>query len=141
MSSLAAIRAILVADADVYATVGERIGPDHFDQSSEMPAIAMWHISGTAYDCMDGGLGFERARVRVECIGDSRAEADSLWVKVNKALTKDLKRGQWGNVQVDSVTQGSGSQHLADRPLDGSENWFYRTIQSFEISYYLYEKE
>ena len=69
MSSLAAIRAILVADADVYATVGERIGPDHFDQSSEMPAIAMWHISGTAYDCMDGGLGFERAVFQITLHG------------------------------------------------------------------------
>ena len=141
MSSLTAIRAMLIADPDVTALVGDRIMPDHFDQDGERPMVCMWNISAVPYDTLEGGLGFERARVRVECVGDSRAQADAIWLAVNKALTKDLKRGTWDGTLVDCVTQGGGAQHLSDRPMDGSENWLYRSIQSFEISYYLYEKE
>lgn len=140
MSAIPAIHAILSADAGVTSLVGQRMGPDHFNQDTERPSICYWHISATAYDCMSGGTGMETARIRIETIGDTRAEADAVWLAVNKALTKTNKRGIYGGVAVQSISQGSGCQHLADRPLDGSENWLYRTIQSFDVSYHFYEK-
>jgi hypothetical protein len=141
MSAIIPVRSILLADADVSAMVGTRIGPDHFGQDTIKPAVCLWHISGEPYDCLDGGTGFENGRVRVECLSDTRVEADDLCRKVNIALVKSPKRGVWDSVYIDSISQGSGIAHLADRPLNGSQTWLYRTIQSFDVLYHLYQRD
>jgi len=137
----AAIRYILANDPDVSAVVGDRIYPDWLCQDAVMPAITLWAVSSTPFDTMSGGMGMEKSRVRVECISQSRANSDSLWLLVNKALSKVLHKGNYGGIQVCSISQGTGSYQMADRPYDGSDRWLYRTIQSFDINYYLYEKE
>lgn len=139
-TGIAAIRQMLIGDPEVSAVVGDRVYPDWFKQDTQMPAICMWTISSKPFACMDGGLGIEASLVRVECLSRTRSEADSLWLKTNKALTRQNKKGLYGGVMVQSLTQSTGSYHMADRPYDGSDKWIYRTIQSFEIYYYLYEK-
>ena len=89
---------------------------------------------------MDGGLGIEENNVRLECVSGSRSQSDELWLAANAALTKTNKKGLYNGVMVQSLTQSTGSYHIADRPYDGSDRWIYRTIQSFDIYYYLYEK-
>lgn len=139
-TGIAAIRHMLVSDPDVTAIVSGRIYPDWLKQDTVMPAIVMWTVSSKPYDCMSGGLGLEESNVRIECISNSRAESDDLWIKVNKALTQTNKKGLYNGVMVQSLNQATGSYHMADRPSDGSDRWVYRTIQSFDIYYYLYEK-
>jgi hypothetical protein len=139
-TGIAAIRHILVNDPDVSAIVGGRVYPDWLKQDTEMPAVALWTVSSTAFDCMDGGIGMEKNDIRLECISTSRSQSDDLWIKVNKALTQTNKKGLYNGVMVQSLNQATGSYHMADRPYDGSDRWIYRTIQSFDIYYYLYEK-
>mgnify|MGYP003672641661 CR=1 FL=1 len=136
----AAVRNMLVNDAGVSSVVGDRIYPDWLKQDTDMPAVVMWTVSSKAFGVMDGGLGMEQSNIRVECIAQSRSEADDLWLKVNSALVKTNKKGLYGGVMVQSMDQSTGSHHMADRPYDGSDRWVYRTIQSFDIYYYLYEK-
>jgi hypothetical protein len=137
----AAIRHMLVNNSEVSSVVGDRVYPDWFAQDTAMPAICLWTVSSKPFSCMTGGLGIEASTVRVECLGQTRAEADSLWLSCNKALSKDNKKGLYGGVMVQSMDQSTGSYHMADRPYDGSDRWIYRTIQSFQIYYYLYEKD
>ena len=137
----AAIRNILVNETEITNLIGDRIYPDWMKQDAEMPAIVLWTVSSTPYDTMSGGMGMEESRIRVECVSQTREQSDSIWLLVNKALSKTLRKGNYGGVQVCSISQGTGSYHMADRPYDGSDRWLYRTIQSFDIHYYLYEKE
>ncbi len=139
-TGVAAIRHMLVNDPDVSAIVGPRVYPDWLKQDAVMPSIVLWTVSSRAYGVMDGGLGIEASDIRVECIANTRSEADELWLKVNKALTRTNKKGLYNGVMVQSMSQSTGSYNMADRPVDGSDRWVYRTIQSFEIYYYLYEK-
>jgi hypothetical protein len=139
-TGVAAIRHMLVTDADVASVVGNRVYPDWLSQDTELPAICLWTVSSKSFGCMDGGLGMEANNIRVESIAQSRSEADELWLKVNKALTRTNKKGLYNGVMVQSLDQSTGSYNMADRPYDGSDRWIYRTIQSFEIYYYLYEK-
>lgn len=137
-TGIVAIRDILISNVDVSAIVLNRIYPDWLKQDTELPAICLWTVSSKSFDCMGGGLGMEANNVRVECIGNTRAVADDLWIQVNKALVKNNKHGVYGGVTVQSMTQSTGSYQIADRPVDGSDRWMYRTIQSFEIYYHLY---
>lgn len=139
-TGIAAIRHMLVTDPAVSAIVGDRVYPDWLKQDTVMPSIALWTVSSTAYDVMDGGLGIEKSNVRLECISQSRSESDALWLAANAALVRTNKKGLYNGVRVQSMTQSTGSYHMADRPMDGSDRWVYRTIQSFDIYYYLYEK-
>jgi len=136
-----AMRSILLGSPDVVSKVGNRIYPDYLQEDSQLPALLLWTISATPFDCMDGGMGFEKGRVRLEAYAETRQEADQLWLAANKALSKDLKRGVHAGVLVDGITQSTGVFHMADRPVDGSDRWRYRSIQTFEITYYLYEKD
>ena len=138
MTGTAAIRTILADNAEIIALCGNRVYPDYLAEDTQMPAIALWTVTGTAYDCMNGGLGFMRDRVRVEAFANTRGLADQIWLICNKALTQNPVRGNFGGVQVSAITQANGPHHLADRPYDGTDKWLYRTIQSFDISYYIY---
>lgn len=137
-TGVVAIRDMLVSNVDVAGVVLNRIYPDWFKQDTELPAICLWTVSSKPFDCMEGSLGMEANNIRVECLGKTRSEADALWLKVNKALVQQNKHGVYGGVNVQSMTQSTGSYHIADRPYDGSDRWIYRTIQSFEIYYHLY---
>ena len=137
----AAVRNILLADASVAALVGDRIYPDWVAQASPMPCIVLWTTYSDARDLLNGAMGFENSTVRVECIGLTRAQADDLMLLVNPALVKNPKRGMFGGVHVDSITQSSGTMQMADRPYDGSDRWLYRTIQSFKVNYHLFSRE
>lgn len=139
MTGAAAIRAILASDSAIVAQVNNRIFPDYLPEDCQMPAIALWTVTATPFDCLGGGQGMEKGRIRVESFANTRAKADELWLLCNKALVKDIKRGEFGGVQVIALSQGTGSHHLADRPYDGTDKWMYRTIQSFDISYNLYK--
>lgn len=141
MTGTVAVRDILINSPEVSSLVGDRIYPDYLKQDTQMPSCVLWTISANAYDCFDGGMGFEKGRIRFESVAHTRQQADQIWLAANKALTKELKRGVHAGVLVDGITQSTGVFHMADRPADGSDRWLYRSIQTFEITYYLYEKE
>lgn len=137
---LAAVRSILAADAGVSALAGDRIYPGQFPQDVTRPAVVIWSVSSEAYDCLDGGIGLESPRMRIECVSMSRADSDSLWLACNKALSVGFTQGTYAGTFVRSIAQSGGHFHLEDRPYDGTDRWVYRTVQTFEISYHIYER-
>lgn len=137
---LAAVRTILLADPDVAASVGTRIHPGQLPQDATKPSICLWTVSSEAYDCLDGGIGMETPRIRVEVISDSRETSDSIWLECNAALSRNFTPGTYAGTFVRAIGQSGGHFHLEDRPYDGSGRWLYRTIQSYQVTYHLFER-
>jgi len=137
---IAAVRTILLADPSVSISVGTRIYPGQFPEDTEKPAVCLWAVSSEAFDCLDGGIGMETPRIRVEVVSPSRETSDNIWLECNIALSKNFTPGVYAGTFVRSIGQSGGHFHIEDRPYDGSGRWLYRTIQSYQVTYHLYER-
>lgn len=139
MSLVPAIRNILLGVPELTALVGDRIMPGVFDEDVEVPAVMMYVPYGEPHDCLSGGIGMETANLRVECVSKIYQQSYEVWSIVNKALSKDFVPGLYTGCSISGIYQTDGHLVIPDRPLDGSDEWIYRTIQSFNVSYHLYE--
>ena len=128
-----AVRQIIADDATVTSLAGNRVTVDFIPEDSVMPALLLYIVSESAEDCLSGFVGFETAKIRVECYGETRSQADALHAAARAALNGE--RGVYSNTFIKGIGQDTGRVYLVDKPNDGTDHWLFRTIQTFEISY------
>lgn len=133
MSIAAEIRGIIAADPDVIALAGGRICVDFIPEDSIMPSALLYIISEKSEDCLSGFVGFETAKIRTECYGQTRQEADALHKALRGSLNGVL--GRYGDIVIKGIGQDTGRSYLVEKPNDGTDNWLFRTIQTFEVTY------
>ncbi len=102
-------------------------------EDTEMPSLLLYIASETSEDCLDGFVGFENARIRIESYGENRSQADSLHAAARSALNG--VRGMHSRTMIKGISQNTGRAYLVDRPNDGTDSWLFRTIQTFEVTY------
>lgn len=130
---ITAIRKIIAESPAVIAQAGNRVCVDFIPEESDMPAMLLYVANETASDCFDGFVGFETARIRIECYGETRAQADELHKSARESLNGVV--GVHGDVMIKGIGQNTGRAYLVDKPNDGTDQWLFRTIQTFEVSY------
>ncbi len=82
-----AIKAVLLADADVAAIAGSRVWPMKLPQSATLPAVVYQRVSTTREDFgLRGPVGPTRSRVQLSCWAATFGEARQLWEAVHGAL-------------------------------------------------------
>lgn len=133
MSVAASIRSIIANDSAVIALAGNRICVDFIPEDSILPAALLYISTETAYDCFDGFVGFDVARIRVEAYGNSRSDADALHGAIRGSLNGVT--GEHYGTMIKGIGQNTGRAYLIDRPNDGTDSWLFRTIQTFEVTY------
>ena len=133
MSVVTAVRSIIADDSTVQSLAGNRIHVDFIPEDSTMPAALLYVISEQSEDCLDGFVGFETAKIRVECYGESRSQADALHAAARASLNGE--RGVYSGTFIKGIGQDTGRAYLVDKPNDGTDHWLFRTIQTFEVSY------
>ncbi len=133
MSVATAVRHIIATDATVQSLASNRVAVDFIPEDSTMPALLLYIISEESEDCLSGFVGFETAKIRVECYGESRSQADALHAAARAALNGE--RGVYSNTFIKGIGQATGRSYLVDKPNDGTDHWLFRTIQTFEVSY------
>ena len=133
MSIAATVRTVIAGDADVIAVAGNRICVDFIPEDSIMPAALLYIIHEESFDCLSGFVGLENAKIRIECYGQTRSEADALHRVIRASLNGLI--GEHNGTMIKGVSQASGRIYLADKPNDGTDNWLFKTIQTFEVTY------
>lgn len=129
-----AVRTLLLEKQTIVDMVGTTVCNDHLPQTTQPPAIVYSIISELANDCFDGPLGFDAARVQVDCYGKSRPESNELWQLVRGTLAGF--RGVVADTFIKSVTQAGGQYYATDRAEAGTDQHRYRTIQDFFVYYH-----
>lgn len=82
-----AIRAVLLADADVAALVSSRVWPVRLPQAGTLPAVVYQRISTTAEPpALEAPVGPTRSRVQVSCWAATFGQARQLGEAVLGAL-------------------------------------------------------
>lgn len=77
----------LLDTAAVTALVGERIEPGRRDQATALPAITLHTISDIPFYANDGEAGLARARVQIDCWGETYPDAKGVAGAVSDALS------------------------------------------------------
>lgn len=134
-----AIRGYLLQSSAITDIVGTRIMPGNFDEDVTTPAVMMYVPYSVPHDHLRGGVSLETAALRVECVSNKYEDSWSLWALVNQRLMQGFLPGLYSGCSISSITQNDGHQVISDRPIDGTDEWHYRTIQTFDVSYHLYE--
>ena len=128
------IRELLLGHQPIKDIVESRVYNDHLPQTSKTPAVVLTIISEIANDCFDGPLGFDAARVQVDCYATNRPTTNELWQLCRGVLAG--YRGVSADVFIKSVTQSGGQFWATDRAEAGSDIHRYRTIQDFLVYYH-----
>ena len=132
-SVLPAIVSILKNDAGLTTLCSQRVFADVMPEDVAKPAVLLYTTSETAEDCLNGFIGFESARIRLEAYGLTRGSAEDTMEAARQSLNGLV--GVYYDVPFRGVSQATGKMHVVDIPNDGTDRWQFRTIQSFEISY------
>ncbi len=125
----------LKGNTGVTDLVGSRVYADFAPEDSQKPCIFMYITSEDPLDSIVGFLDFSEARLRIECVGTSREDADNVSDAVRNALN-DLLASGYPNSSIQGISQATGKIHLVDIPNDGTDRWQFRTSQSFSITYH-----
>ena len=129
------LRALLLADATVLASVGSRIIPDQLAQGESLPAIVYRVIDTTHYHDITGpNAGIARSRVTIECFADTRAAANTLAEAVRNSGIRTWSGDAYG-VDVRSVEIDSGAYYFAEQPSDGTHEFRYGVSVDYAFHY------
>jgi len=98
-------------------------------------------ITETQEQCLVEVTGFAQATLQIESITDpntgGRTQANLLWSEVNRALLG--KRGVFSGTPIRTITPETGHYTLTDRPEAGSDQFRFRTVQDFGVTYFYRE--
>jgi hypothetical protein len=86
VSALTIVRDILADDSGITASVAGRIWPVELPQETGLPAIVLHMVDEHDGRHLGGSDRYPLARVIVDCLGDSYADADGLCDAVKAAL-------------------------------------------------------
>lgn len=134
MSAGKAIRAILIADADVLAVVASRIYPNQAPQDAARPYLVYTVISRDHHNEKSGTSGLCRSRVQIASVGGRGAydTADDLANKVRLALTNYV--GTIASVAVTSILPDQDGDRFSV-PVDGSDETLDAVFQDYFVTY------
>lgn len=135
-----ALRNIILASAEVTA-ITDRVIASVFTQDMQLPAVMLYSAYGIPFEAMTCDTGCEISNIRVECAGDTPKEAYDLWVAVNKSLRRNFAPGIYSGHSIVGIFQSDGHTTLQDKRVDGNDEWFFRVIQSFNVSHHIYEAD
>jgi hypothetical protein len=123
------------ADATVNTVSGGRVFADYIPENSDKPAAILYTTFEEPFDCLDSFTPMSIATVRFESYGDTREQADDLASAIEDALNGYRGKLSGDAIFVNGVKRQTGKIHLVDIPNDGTDNWQFRSVQSFDISY------
>jgi hypothetical protein len=99
------IRTVLLANAPVFALVGEKIYPHHAGQSKTQPYAVIRIPSDEFVRSVDSSSALSKALVEIECVSDDYLGAWNLAEAVRQALSGK-------QAPIGSITHGA-IQHIA----------------------------
>lgn len=137
MTVLGALSTTLLGSTAVTDLIGQRLHTDVINQDSQRPAALMYVVTERAENCLNGFVGFETATVRIEAYGRSRLEADLVMQAIKESLNGLI--GVVSGTPIRGISQNTGIIHLVDKPNDGTDQWQFRSVQSFDVSYNSFE--
>lgn len=136
MSILATTRTRLVSNASLVAEATGGIFVDISPPEEYRPHVLLYSTYEDTEDCLTHFEKFQSVSLRFESIATSRAEAESVMMKVEAALDGWRGRESGDTVFVNGVKRKTGRIHLVDSPQDGTDQWLFRTIMNFDINYH-----
>lgn len=121
------LRALLLADAAVAASVGSRVFWVSRQQGSALPALVLNVISGAEGRTMQGPDSVWTGRVQVDCYGASVTDAKVL-ARAAVAALNGYRQDRFRGVFHEATRDGrEGGSNEADRPfrvsVDFMVNW------------------
>lgn len=112
-----------------------RVYADFVPEGSLKPAAIVYSTYEEPFDCLVDFLPTSIATVRFESYGDTRQQANDLSEAIEESLNGYYGEIAGDGIYIHGVSRQTGQIHLVDIPNDASDNWQFRTAQSFEISY------
>lgn len=133
-------------EAGVTALIGSgdsiRFFPQHGVQSRNVfPRATYLEVNDTPKHYLQGRTGTNTVNVQIDCwargIGGATVAnslADAI-VGTSENQKLDGFRGTLGGVFVQCCLMRGGRQEFEEEPADGSDEWTYRVMLSFDITY------
>ena len=112
-----------------------RVYADFIPEGSAKPAAILFSTYEEPFDCLVEFMPISIATVRFEAYGETREEANDLSEAIEQSLRGYTGQLAGDDVFINGVSRQTGQIHLVDIPHDGTDNWQFRTAQSFEVSY------
>ncbi len=81
------LRTHLLAQASITALIGARLYPQQLPQGTELPAVTYQRIAGQSLIDHEGAAGIGRARIQLDCWGESYGAAAALADTLRLALS------------------------------------------------------
>lgn len=130
----ATIRTLTLADSSVSALVNTRMFSDVPPEQVAMPVIVYTIIDTMPNEHLAGIVSASRARIQIDCLADTRLQANELGDAVRLALEKK-HRGDQGDQFVHEISLASGEQYSFLRPEVGSDERRFITTLDFFVTY------
>lgn len=128
------LRTKLAGTAAIAAIVGTRIYPDRLPQSTTLPALVYYGVSGVDEPQLSGLVGQAQQRLQVDAYASTRLVANSLALAVRDALTSSWGRGTWSTgVYVNGCVPEGGERYDTQDVGDGSDDPQYITSRDYLI--------
>lgn len=125
-----ALRAILIADADINAIVEGRFYPLHLPQDAALPSLVYERVSTKPTYSYQGDSGLDRARFQIDACAADPEEAFTLGGLVEKRLSGLRTHAQGHDIEIffENATDAheTGYENLAE---------IYRRIMDFYVWY------
>ena len=112
-----------------------RIFADFVPEDSPKPAAIIYSTYEEPFDCLEEFLPISIATVRFEAYGETREQSNDLSEAIEESLNGYYGEIFGDEIYIHGVSRQTGQIHLVDIPQDASDNWQFRTAQSFEVSY------
>lgn len=107
MSVSAALRDALLAAPGVAALVGARVYRDERPEGDPLPAIVILLVSDPRPMTYSGAQSLRRARLQLDCLGDSRGLADEIGEAAIAAVEGKVLVAPFDSVRIANVRNDS----------------------------------
>jgi len=128
------IIAMLRADANVTAEIGDKIFADYPPQGMEYPLVVLSVTSGVAFGCVDNGnIRAYSSRLAVEVASNTRAQAEAIIEAIEDALDGFATADSTHPIGGVTVNEAFSWELLT--PKDGSDERAFVCSQDYLIDY------
>jgi len=128
------IIAMLRADANVTAEIGDKIFADYPPQGIEYPLVVLSVTSGVAFGCVDNGnIRAYSSRLAVEVASNTRAQAETIIEAIEDALDGFATADSTHPIGGVTVNEAFSWELLT--PKDGSDERAFVCSQDYLIDY------
>ena len=126
------LRTFLLADTTIKGLVYQRCYSDEIPPNKpQMPAIVYFFVDGISSETLSGTLDHARARVQIDCYGDSRVQ--SMVVAERVRLRLSGHRGDFGTGWCQAIELEGGFRHTIELTADDKRRFV--TSQDFLVHY------